>query len=149
MKNKLLGIALILIAILGTIKLSMDDQLIHRKNKHLYRLNKKTKTKPLFINKVWHADFDRLVESGDIPQAWSKINQIIFIPTDPATKELIKFLRAPVRINKAGKYRLEVTVISHQSDSERTQVILQHNIIQNDNDDTIWEINRTYNLKND
>lgn len=147
MKNKVLGLALLTIAIIGISKLLIID-----KNKtSLYKTKSskiKKNTKNIFINQVWHDDIKRLIKSGEIPNAWSKINQIIFIATDPETKELTKYLKAPVKINKSGEYRLEISVISHQSDLNKTQILLQHNIIQNDNDDTIWEINRTYNLKN-
>lgn len=148
MQVKILGFFLLLISVLGGLNLIFVDQ--QSSNKSPQKLNiksdKNANNKKLIINKVWRTDFQRLLKSGEIPVAWGKINQVLFIPTDPLTVELAQYLQAPVKINKDGEYRLEVSIMSHQSESDKTQVLLQHNIIDTQNENTIWELNKTYNL---
>lgn len=148
MQVKILGFFLLLISVLGGLNLIFIDQQKSNTTSKTIKIksDKKSDNKKLIINKVWRTDFQRLLKSGEIPVAWGKINQVLFIPTDPLTVELAQYLQAPVKINKDGEYRLEVSIMSHQSDSDKTQVLLQHNIIDTKNENTIWELNKTYNL---
>lgn len=148
MQVKILGFFLLLISVLGGLNLIFVDQQSQSKSSKKFNIksDKNLNNKKLIINKVWRTDFQRLLKSGEIPVAWGKINQVLFIPTDPLTVELAQYLQAPVKINKDGEYRLEVSIMSHQSDSDKTQVLLQHNIIDTQNENTIWELNKTYNL---
>lgn len=148
MNQNFLGFFLLSVAILGGISLyskhlDITQLNLNVKNSTHGKLNKKK----LKLNQVWKKDIQRLIESSEIPQAWNMINKVIFIPTDPATQKLSKRLIAPVKVNTQGIYRLEVSIISHKSDNDQTQILLQHNLVDSENENTIWELNRTYNLK--
>lgn len=108
--------------------------------------NNISQKKDLVINQVWRSDFKKLIKKGLVPKAWTKISQVVFLPTDVLTKELMLYLQAPVKINKNGPYRLEVSIMSHKSEKNEAQLLLQHNIIDTENENTLWEMNRTYPL---
>lgn len=148
MKQNLLGLFFLLIAALGGFQLYVDSSQPSRSISASAEAKsaKGTNNRKLIINKIWRSDIERLIEAGQIPQAWGQISQVVFHPTDPLTTELASVLQAPVLINKDGTYRLEVSIITHQSDQKRTQVLLQHNIVDIHDDNTIWELNKTYNL---
>jgi hypothetical protein len=145
MKQNILGLSFLFISIVGGFAFLSENSNLFKSNINSKSHNSHKKPN-IYINNVWKKDFQRLSASGQLPKAWGLINQIILIPTDPLTKELSMYLKAPVKVNKAGNYRLEVTIITHQSEKNKTQVLLQHNIIEVENENTIWELNRTYNL---
>lgn len=146
MKQKILGLSFICLSIIGGLSLFLENEnLINLDSKKTTISSQKT-GKNIYINNIWKKDFQRLLTGGELPQAWTMINQIIFIPTDPLTKELSSYLKAPVKINSKGTYRLEITVITHQSEKNKTQILLQHNLIDSENENTVWELNKTYNL---
>ena len=144
MKSKILGSSLILICLIGILKVIQIDSVLLKSSSIKY--SKKLKSNRLFLNQVWHDDFKRLINAGEIPRAWTKIKKVTFIATNLETKTLIKYLSPPINLNKNGDYILEISVISHQSEKNKTQIILQHNIIDINNENTVWELNRTYNL---
>ncbi len=148
MKIKIVGMFLILISILGGMNLLFLDDISNSKQikKSKIRQNKIIQKNRLIINELWREDYDRLLKSGKIPIAWVKVNKVIYIPTDSLTAELSAYLKAPLLIVKNGDYRLEVTVISHISENGKTQILLQQNIIDIQNENTVWEMNKTYNL---
>lgn len=147
MKYIFFGILLICASSIGLFNL-FQLNINKQKNKQQIQ-NSKFKTinekKIKFLNQVWHDDFKRLINSGEIPKAWLKIKKIDYYPTDSMTMGLVKFLKAPIYINSKGIYRLEVTLISHISEKGKTKILFQHNIVENENGNTIWELNRTYN----
>lgn len=159
MKEKLLGLCLVLVFLIGGISMLEEMKLISiwgssstRKengDKRKKLASKKLKglsAKNLYINQAWRQDFQKMMKKGQLPSAWLKISRVMYIPTDPATQELSKLLRPPVKIVESGTYRLEVTIISHQSDDYKTKIILQNNLVDSETDDTIWEHNKTYSL---
>lgn len=148
MKQTALGLFFLAIALLGGMQLYLDHIQSEAKQIQIFKLkqSKKLNNKNLIINQTWRKDIERLIKNGEIPVAWGQISQVVFHPTDPLTTELASFLQAPVKINKEGVYRLEVSIITHQSEQNRTQILLQHNIVDIQSEDTIWELNKTYNL---
>lgn len=101
---------------------------------------------PLDLNIRWRKDFQKLVEQGEIPKAWASIREVRFIPLDKPLAKLVQQLVPPLTTKSDGNYILEVTLMAHVGDDGATYVIFQHNIVDSENDNNIWEINRTYPL---
>lgn len=144
MQTKVFGLLLLTISLLGMGSLLFKE--VRNDVAKSIGLPFDQRSRYLKINMTWKQDIKRLIEDAQIPMAWNEINQVMFLPTDPITVELAEKLVAPIRINSSGIYRLDISIISHQSEDEKTQIVLQHNLIDTRNDNTIWELNRTYNL---
>lgn len=147
MQQKILGFAILFLAIVGLVNL-LKPELIPVKKIGKVKVESKFQP-PLDINVQWRRDINELVKQGEIPKAWTSIREIRYIPLEEPLKQLVLQLNAPVMTKRDGEFALEVTLMSHVGDDGKSYVNFQHNIIDLENDNTLWELNRTYSLISD
>ncbi len=94
----------------------------------------------------WRDDVHLLEKTKTLPPAWKEIREITLKadPNSPADG-WIQDIVVPVERNPKGKYRLEVFVI-HWIDGYRYGAVVQYDLVDLSNDNTTWELGRTFKL---
>ncbi len=94
------------------------------------------------VIKMWKRDLRQLDDK--LPESWRNVAEVDLNFGDEQTKAFFSNLKAiPLKINAAGDFRLAVTVIT----AEQELFIFQHNMIHIPSGEMIWELARTYRLK--
>lgn len=98
------------------------------------------------IETLWRQDIELLFRSGSLPKQISNISQVKIFPLSEETKELMTQIKHPFVINKEGLYTLEITTDNWIENNEQG-ILIQYNLVNNQNGNTIWELGRTISLK--
>jgi hypothetical protein len=97
------------------------------------------------MNLSWSRDVRLLEESGRLPTQWNEIKEISIRADNSPIQDWLSGLEAPIRRNPNGQYRLEVFLI-HMIEGNRYGAVIQYNLVDLKNDNTIWEAGRTLKL---
>lgn len=147
MNQKIIGFLILVLSIFGLATLFKDELLSDKGGKIQVISNGKSQfVAPLDLNIRWRKDFEGLVEKGEIPKAWASIREVRFIPLDKPLIKLVEKLSPPLSTKSDGGYILEITLMSHVGDDGHTYIIFQHNILDVEHENTLWELNRSYPL---
>ncbi len=93
----------------------------------------------------WSADLDNLKSSGKLPKAWDEIKQISVKSDNSPAQDWLATTPPIIKTNSHGNYRLEIFVI-HWIEGTRYGVVVQHSLLDLQNNNTVWELSRTYPL---
>lgn len=93
----------------------------------------------------WQDDIALLQESKRFPQEWYEIKEVNIRSDNSPAQEWIENLKAPITLNPNGTYRLNVFVI-HWLEDIRYGVVVQYNLVDLRNNNTVWELGRTFKL---
>lgn len=93
----------------------------------------------------WRADIASLTSKNKLPKQWSDIKEIRVQTDSSPAQNWVKDLVVPAQTKPNGHYRLEIFVI-HWIEGYRYGVVVQHNLVDLANNNTVWEMNRTYKL---
>lgn len=148
MQSKIIGILIIGLSVFGLFALLQEDLIpsSSKKTKVQFGSKKAEFVAPLDLNIRWRKDFESLVEQGEIPKAWASIREVRFIPLDKPLVKLVDKLIPPLTTKSDGNYILEITMMAHVGDDGNTYVIFQHNLLDVEHENTVWELNRNYPL---
>jgi hypothetical protein len=93
----------------------------------------------------WNEDLHLLQRTQKLPKEWSEIKEISVKGDNSPVQEWILKVRPPIQKNPNGHYRLDVFII-HWIEDNRYGAVVQYDLIDLKNNNTIWEISRTYKL---
>ena len=91
---------------------------------------------------LWKQDVEKLIVAKKIPKEFGEIEKIEYLPLTDNTKELLKKVRAPIRINPKGKFTLQITLDDWKDDKGHGYLI-QYNLVDSQTKNNIWELGRT------
>lgn len=94
----------------------------------------------------WHRDTKTLLKNKKLPKAWNDIKEIDFFGGTKEEKNWIQSIKSPVPINKKGQHKMEILLLTWK-DGERFGAIIQYDIINIKSGNLLWELGRTYILK--
>lgn len=150
MLQRIVGFLIVGLSILGLFVLLQEGTFSSGKGSKKTKItfgNKKPEfVAPLDLNIRWRKDFEGLVKDGEIPKAWGSVREVRFIPLDKPLAKLVDKLIPPLIVKADGEYILEITLMAHVGDDGNTYVIFQHNILDVEHENTLWELNRSYPL---
>ncbi len=98
------------------------------------------------LGMIWSNDIKSLYEAGRLPPGWTDVREILLTPATETAKEWVKDLEVPIPVKSQGQHKLEILVISWDEGSNFGAIIMHHLLDANTNN-TIWELSRTYTLK--
>lgn len=149
MLQKIVGSLIIGLSVFGLFALLQGGALNSKKTaktKIVFGNKKAEFVAPFDLNIRWRKDFEELVKDGEIPKAWGSVREVRFIPLDKPLVKLVDKLIPPIIVKADGGYILEVTLMAHIGDDGNTYVIFQHNLLDVEHENTVWELNRNYPL---
>jgi hypothetical protein len=97
------------------------------------------------MNISWSRDVRLLEESGRLPPQWTEIKDISIRADNSPIQDWLMALKAPIRRNPNGQYRLDVFLI-HLIEGNRYGAVIQYNLVDLRDENTIWEAGRTLKL---
>ena len=112
---------------------------------HVYSLNYWLLPAKEKFKTSWANDIKLLEESKKLPQAWSEIKDInVRTDNSPAQDWIVNF-RSPIQTNPKGTFRLDIFII-HFIQNDRYGAVIQYNLVDLKNGNTVWELARTLKL---
>ncbi len=151
---KLTGLSIICISFFGLYTLYIDTEAELnfpirsdlKKKPQLKKISNKkqkaSKTEPKIL-KPWKEDLLKLDKSNLLPYEWDSIKKVRVILLDENLHSQLKGLRPPIRTKKEGSYILEVSFMSHETESIENSgklgIITQYNLIHIQTGEMIWE----------
>lgn len=133
--NKRAGLLLILVSIVSIIWISFS----------YFRVAYWIKPPKEKLEITMTEDFRNLEKAHSLPSAWKDIKEVKIRGDNSPVQEWIPKFRIPVSRNPNGKYCLEMFLI-HWIEGSRYGVVVQYNLVDLTDNNTIWELNRTYKL---
>jgi hypothetical protein len=133
--NKKIGLVLVVVGVLSTLLV-----LVIAADLDFWFSNPEGK-----FAKSWKNDIHLLEQSHKLPPEWKQIKEISVKAANYPAQDWIADIAAPISSQKTGRYRLDVFVI-HWLDGYRYGVVLQYNLVDLKNQNTIWELGRTLKL---
>lgn len=97
------------------------------------------------FKRSWAEDVLLLEKSKSLPKEWDSIREIAIKSDNSPAQDWIAETQAPITVTSKGNYRLDVFVI-HWLEGYRYGVVLQYNLVDLRNQNTIWELGRTLKL---
>ncbi len=97
---------------------------------------------------LWKEDIQNLAKAQKLPQSWRDIRAVerTAPSTDKRASRWTHEVAVPVKVNPNGNYKLDVLFVS-QDESPHLKALMQMNIVDIKSGNTIWELDRTYDLK--
>ena len=95
--------------------------------------------------KSWQADLALLEKSKTLPKQWSLIKELTIKAANAPAQDWIAINRPPIKLNPSANYRLDIFVI-HWLEGYRYGVVIEYNLVDLRNENTIWELGRTLKL---
>lgn len=94
------------------------------------------------LERRWAADVHLLEASGKLPPEWSHVKELEFIGGTPETRAWLKLMKAPLRTNPRGTFRMDVLVVAWREGARRGALI-QYDIEDLKTKNMVREIGRT------
>jgi hypothetical protein len=90
----------------------------------------------------WKKDIAALEKSSKLPKEWQEIREIIVKTDNSPAQNWVEKIETPVKKKPDGFYRLDV-FIAHWIDNDKYGVLIQYNLVDLRNGNTIWELSRS------
>ena len=99
---------------------------------------------PLFkkFEILWAEDVANLEASHKLPPAWHHLKELKIVGGTPESKMLLKRVQSPIHLDPEGKFSMEALIVLWQ-ESGKTGALIQYNIEDIENKNTVAEIGRT------
>ena len=95
---------------------------------------------------LWEKDIELLAEKNKLPSGWKQIKEVALIGGTARAKSWLKQIGSPITLNSAGDHRLEILLLNWE-DEGKEGAIVQYNLIDLKSGNMIWELGRTFTLK--
>lgn len=93
----------------------------------------------------WQEDIALLEKSNKLPKEWFNVREVRLRTDNSPVQSWTEHNKHPIKMNPNGTYALNVMLI-HWIEGYRYGVVIQYNLVDTKNDNTIWELGRTLKL---
>jgi len=100
------------------------------------------------LESLWTEDINNLAKAEKLPAHWNEI-RLIERTAPTADKRATRWTHAvavPIKVNPNGDYKLDILFVS-QDESPHLKALVQMNLIHLQSGNSVWELDRTYDLK--
>lgn len=90
----------------------------------------------------WKKDVIALEKSQKLPKEWQQIREIVVKTDNSPAQTWVEGVDLPIQKKQDGFFRLDV-FIAHWIDNDKYGALIQYNLVDLRNGNTIWELSRS------
>ena len=98
------------------------------------------------LQRMWEEDVSLLTSLKKLPASWGSLKEIKYSATSKEDFQLVQKLTSPIRLNKDGKFRMNILLLSWEDGNEKGYVF-QYDIFNIKTKNLVWELGRTFVLE--
>ncbi len=102
-------------------------------------------TTPERLESLWKRDLINLIGNKAVPEGFFKVKDINYTFGSQTAEGWVKSIEVPLKKVPQGTFRLDVFV-DHWAEGKEYGAVIQYQLVDLSNNDTIWELGRTLTL---